>query len=398
MIDEERNYHSRLLTLSHAFDESIERMKSSYLDEKYTNWTVWLLLSPLRDIAQINSVHKGLKTFSETNFFLAIIPFVSMLTGTVALKPTDWIEYLGSMTLGLVLGYIFTLTFYFPKLLQFKSNHFHTGAYRVFRKQEYEMFRSAFLDHKGEYYFRGLYDYINNMRVNSNDFQSLSTNINESLADYFHKEKHHLETKISLLKSRLNRQDEKFNILVNTYEDAISELEKENDELSKGSEYVIELIKDINKLLFRMKNRVFSTKDLNIVSGFTLYERREKELFKIDDVGTTGSSPMKISLDDKSLYKKWGAVKVVRDQLTQPVINYPYENHTIVSVRMNMGIEQEKVWVFNFHFDSNDQKVSHLLVKNDIIDSREVYRLIHALCLLSDEWSGTYLKEAGNDE
>lgn len=41
-------------------------------------------------------------------------------------------------------------------------------------------------------------------------------------------------------------------------------------------------------------------------------------------------------------------------------------------------------WVYNFHFDKDNQKVNHLLVKNDIIDSREVYRLIHALCLVTE--------------
>ncbi|MBD8067866.1 hypothetical protein [Bacillus sp. PS06] len=398
MKNEEKNYHSRLLGLSHAFDQVIEKMKGSYIDEKYSNWFLWLLFSPLRDIAQIKSVHNGLKSFSESNFFLAIIPFLSMLTGTVALSPSDWIDYIGSMAVGLVVGYIFTICFYYPKLLQFESAHFHTGAYRLFRRQEYEMFRSAFLDNKGEYYFRGLYDYLTSMKITTDDFEELSNNLEKRLDHFFLAEKHQLETKISMLKARLNRQDEKFNILVNTYEDAIGELEKENEELSKGAEYVIELIKDINKVLYRMKNGVFTTKDLNLVSGFTLYEKRKNFLKKIEDVGTTGSSPNEISLDDKSLYKKWGAVKVVKDELSQPVINYPYENHTVVSLRVKMDIDQHKIWVYNFHFDTTDQKVSHLLVKNDIIDSREVYRLIHALCLLSDHSIQEHLKEAGTNE
>lgn len=52
---------------------------------------------------------------------------------------------------------------------------------------------------------------------------------------------------------------------------------------------------------------------------------------------------------------------------------------------MKTGIDTGQVWVYNFHFDSDNKKASHLLVENDIIDSREVYRLVRALCLLSIE-------------
>lgn len=50
-----------------------------------------------------------------------------------------------------------------------------------------------------------------------------------------------------------------------------------------------------------------------------------------------------------------------------------------------MRMDLNKTWVYNFHFDTDDKKNNHLLVKDDIIESREVYRLIHALCLLAQE-------------
>src|SRR5690606_33427458 len=114
-------------------------------------------------------------------------------------------------------------------------------------------------------------------------------------------------------------------------------------------------------------------------------------LHKIEDVGTSGRAPKKIKIDDP-YYKDWGVVKVIKKNMNQPVINEPYENHTVVSLKMN--IDRDKHWVYNFHFDSDNRKVNHLLVKNDIIDSREVYRLIHALCLITEKEQGYNLKEA----
>ncbi len=130
-----------------------------------------------------------------------------------------------------------------------------------------------------------------------------------------------------------------------------------------------------------------------MVMGF-LHELRGRELHKLEDVGTSGRTPKIIDIDNP-YYEDWGVVEVIKKDMKQPVINHPYENHTIVSVKMN--IDRDKQWVYNFHFDSDKQKVNHLLVKNDIIDSREVYRLIHALCLITErmqQTDHTTLKEA----
>ena len=107
-------------------------------------------------------------------------------------------------------------------------------------------------------------------------------------------------------------------------------------------------------------------------------------------MGTTGATPTTIPLKSKK-YKDWACVKVVNENLSQPVFNQPYENHVIVSFQMRMN--QNATWVYNFHFDSDDKRAWSLLINDDIIESREVYRLIHAFCLILQD-AQMKLKEA----
>ncbi len=393
MIDTSKNYHSRLLDMSKAFDKPIEKLKGGHVDARYSNWVIWLLLAPFRDYSRFIKVQEGLKKVSAVSITPAIIPLATFIT-TLLQDINNIIELVGTLTVGFAIGYVMSILIYWPSLLDFYSVHFHTGAYKIFRRQEYNMFKMALLDKEGDFYFQGVYDYLGRMLTGNQEFTTLS----QKLEEFFNKEKHQLETKFTLLQSQYNRlesrNEKQMTSIMKEYDSLIQVYDTVIDDLSHGSEYVIELIKDINNVLFRMKNGEFSSKDLNLVSGFTLHEKKGKELHKIEDVGTSGRTPKVIHIDDPA-YQDWGVVKVIQENLEQPVINHPYENHTVVSVKMD--IDMSKQWVYNFHFDSNNQKVNHLLVKNDIIDSREVYRLIHALCLLTDRMQRSNLKEANNN-
>lgn len=401
MADISKNYHSRLLDMSNAFDKPIERLKKSHVDAKYSNWIIWLLLAPFREYTRFMKVHEGLKKLSAESLTTLVIPSSVLLTtgyryllGNI----NNLIELVGILTIGFGLGYLFSLIIYWRYLLDFNSDHFHTGAYKTFREQEYNMFKMALIDKAGDFYFQGVYDYIGTMQAGNAEFNALS----EKITDYFDKDKKQLETKFALIQTRYNRQkknieaiykqnEEQINKITGMYESLIQDYDATIKEVSDGVEYVIELIKDINNVLFRLRNDEFSSKDLNLVSGFTLYELVGKELYKVEDVGTSGRTPKVIQIDDP-FYKDWGVVEVIKKNLKQPVINEPYENHTVVSVKMS--IDRDKQWVYNFHFDSDNQKVNHLLVQNDIIDSREVYRLIHALCLIAERMQSITFKEA----
>ncbi|MDC3424248.1 hypothetical protein NC797_06965 [Aquibacillus sp. 3ASR75-11] len=389
-MSEEKNYHSLLLGLSRVFDDVIEEMKDSYIDEKYSNWFLWLIGSPFRDLKRLGEVKKGIEQSIDSGKLLSLFPFLSGGISPYLIGFYQELSPFQSMLVGITAGYLITLPFYFHKLLTFKSGHFHLGAYRKFRRQEYNLFKSALLDDKRDFFFQGLYDYVGVMKSGNKEFQQFYTMIEERLERYLDREKRQLETKVSVLKSQLKRQEKEYDTLIGEYETFIDGVAEEIREFEEGVEFIIDLIKDINTVLFRMKNGLFSTKDLNLVSGFTLYKLKGAELIKLEDVGTTGSTPDKLPLKSD---RKWGAIEAVTNNDDKPVINTPYKNRTVVSYRLRMGINNNEVWIFNFHFDTDDKKAKHLLVNDDIIESREIYRLIHALCLLSQE-NFTNKKEA----
>lgn len=395
--DNSKNYHSRLLSMSKGFDKPIERLKGSYVDANFTNWISWWLLAPFREYKKVSKVHDGLKKLSAESLTTLTIPFFTI--GTTVWQSflgdvSNFIELVGTTTVGFIIGYLISLVIYWTYLLDFYSDHFHIGAYKVFRNQEYNMFKMALFDNPGDFYFRGMYDYLGRMQTGSEEFSALS----DRMTNYFEKDKQQLQLKADIARRLYERQEkrneEEINKITGEYELLVQAYQDNLDEALIGIEYVIELIKDINNVLFRVRNKVFSSRDLDLVSGFTLHELRGKELHKLEDVGTSGRTPKVLNIDDPK-YKDWGVVEVIKGNLKQPVINEPYENHTVVSVKLN--IDDSKQWVYNFHFDSDDKKVNHLLVKNDIIDSREVYRLIHALCLISEgTHSGTIKEAKGN--
>ncbi|WP_163537325.1 hypothetical protein [Gracilibacillus sp. YIM 98692] len=390
-MKENKNYHSRLLGLSRIFDDVIEEIKDSYRDEKYSNWLVYLLCSPLLEIGKVNKRRKGIEKFFNLSLVQAVFP---MITGTsgVVLAYFQNINPWMLLGLGFLLGYFFMLPIYYSQMLTFKSGHFHAGAYRKFRRQEYNLFRSAFLDDKRDFFFKGLYDYVGEMASHNSDALQIYGMIEDKLDRHLEREKKQLQTKVSVLKDRLKRKDKDHHKATEKYENFIDSLLNRRQDLIEGLEFIISLIKDINIILYRMRNGVFSTKDLNILSGFTIFQLENKKLVKIEDVGTTGSTPTVLSLNSK---RNWGAIEVVKKNLDNPVVNTPYLNHTVISYKMKMGIDSGGTWVYNFHFDSDDKKAMHLLEKDDIMDSREVYRLIHALCLLSQgEFQFTSKKEA----
>ncbi len=382
----EKNYHSRLLDVSKKFDHVIEKLKSSYVDQKYRmHWAAWLLLSPVRDIAKVKDLQNGLLKFFNSSVGLSIIPFLSLGIGPMLFPGFEAPLYIKSLLAGAT-GYLFSIIFYFPMLINFNSDHFHIGAYRVFRNQEYNLFTSAFLDSENDFYFKGLYDYV----TSSGEVYHL---IDKRLGDFLQNERTEYKSEIKSLQDQLEKVNENTELITEKYDQFTGELIEERDELLRELEYLIQLLKDINMLLFRKFNGQFSTRDLNILTGFTLYEMRGDTLVRIEDVQTSAASPEKISLKDKK-YANYGAVKVALDKEGKPYYNTPYPGRIIVSFRINM--DNKVVWIYNFHGETSDDKIMKLLVDNGKIDSREIYRLVHALCLLSIDKDYLTKKEAVN--
>lgn len=273
---------------------------------------------------------------------------------------------------------------YFPQLLEFKSEHFHTGAYRVWRRQEYELFQPSFLDGKDEFYFKGLYDYVTNSTeghkaiadVVNNGFSSVETLLNT----FVQNDRTKYEAKIYNLEEKISEMELTMESVTKEYDHFIQKQLIERDEILQESQFIVDLLKDLNTLLFRTHNNGISTQDLDILTGFTLYQLVGNKLLRIEDRRTSGASPKMISLDDPT-YADYGVVQVIKQKHGQPVFNHPYSGHVVVSYKMR--IDNTGTWVYNFHFDESNTKAWKLLVQNAIIESKEIYRLVHALTLLT---------------
>lgn len=59
--------------------------------------------------------------------------------------------------------------------------------------------------------------------------------------------------------------------------------------------------------------------------------------------------------------------------------NNPFPGRTVASYRMRVF---DETWIWNFHFDDSNDKALMLTLSDDIIEIREVYRLVHAFCLV----------------
>ncbi|WP_132746397.1 hypothetical protein [Scopulibacillus darangshiensis] len=148
------------------------------------------------------------------------------------------------------------------------------------------------------------------------------------------------------------------------------------------------MLEKINVILFRIENELFSFSDLNFLTGFTIYEIDGNVLRKIPnaDHGTTGASKDVIPLDDGK-YENYASVRLAKEKdktkYTLPLQQEVRNGYYIVSYRMNMGIDPNKIWIFNFHVNSETNEMAwNLLQNDDILNVSEVYRLFHALCLI----------------
>jgi len=111
---------------------------------------------------------------------------------------------------------------------------------------------------------------------NNGDIDRVIEVVNLKLDNYVHNEETKYLSKIESLENEKHLHKQDYDEMANEYEGFVSQLIKEKKKLLEGSRHIILLFKDINNILFRMKNNKFSTNDLRVLSGFTLY-RLNKE-------------------------------------------------------------------------------------------------------------------------
>lgn len=249
---------------------------------------------------------------------------------------------------------------------------FHIGAFKAKRKKEYQMWSPFFQNHNAT--FGGLYSFVTPLLTSSRDnidsvvsLAQLQVNSAQDTAERFRSDRDFLQSEVL------------------RYENAVG--------------YLVELVKVINKSLYRLVNGLMNSSEMNFICAFTVYEVEDGLIRKKWDHWTTGASPKTLDLTVENA-SKYAAVYVAMQSPDEDSFSYnnPFPGRTVASYRMKML--EEKTWVWNFHFDDSNERALKLALSNDIIEVREVYRLVHAFCLLlqKQEIEGREGHDHGIDE
>ncbi|WP_416826102.1 hypothetical protein [Ectobacillus polymachus] len=344
------NFRQDLLELSKDWDTVFSILKKSYSDEKLGNWIVALFLYVLSDV----------KSFKTLPKLIPSIIGILVSSGVMIIHNQMLVKSLIALFI-FIIFFSFNLYLYLRKMLNFnEEKYFHIGAYRVFRKSEYNGFIKYIPSR--DFSFKGLYDEI-------------IYNIPEA------KE---LEVKKAQIKDMKVIHEEYVKNSTEDQNKLLLQIKEHNAQISM----IVKLLKDINTALYQMTNECFDSSSLLFITGFTIHEKRDNKLIKIMDRGTTGKTLKEYDIPDTITEKSDAVLRALstKERYT-PQIDIPYKNHFIMSFKMRMA--HDKIWVFNFQSDYDDDRALFFLMNNDMLDTREVFRLIHALCLILQE-KGVY--------
>jgi hypothetical protein len=372
-----------------TFDPNLILFQRHFQKEKSLHkWPVHLLLLNLKDLKKLPKMFKDIKAINFSALPLVgafIAPIVTWLNFDLngwTIAGTSILIYIGL--------YLSTIPHYFLKMLSISEDeYFHIGAYRKFCSAEYNMF-SLFLTNDS-YSFQGIYDFVTGVLTR----QENELKIVEVITEQFNKDKEELkEEKKKILKEKEDLQlekDETEKLIIEHYDQLISALDDELETTETGLRYLTELLADLNTVLYRVANECLNFGDLKILSGITVYKLNENVLHKCADEGTSGDSPKEVPLDGDE-YRHYAMVAAVKDKGQNPKKNEPREGYYVISYPMKMKRDGkiEEMWVINFHVNRElNQKAWKLLLNNDIISNKEVYRTFHALCLFLYMKKGT---------
>lgn len=340
------NFKQNLLNLSYDFDEVFKTLQKSYSDEKLAPWYTNLLISPLTK----SSFWSLIKSIFPIILAFIISLGISFFTETAT--STKVVSCIATVILALILTY--SLQFFRMINITDKEN-FHIGAYRIAKKQEYELFVKYL---PFNFSFNGLYDEV--------------VTHNPSMQELLIKER------------QINLQKDHHDQYVKEVNEKYSALQLEIKDLQEQTSFIVELFKEIVIVFYQIINSHFQIYSLKFFSGFTIYEMDKTErdfLYKIADVGTSGHSLDKITIPSDIKDDNYAVLRALRPRVDryEPEYDIPYKNRYIVSYSMEMNTN--KIWVFNFHADEDNSKALFFLLNDSIMDTREVYRLIHSLCL-----------------
>ncbi|UQZ32660.1 hypothetical protein C2I18_03255 [Paenibacillus sp. PK3_47] len=349
----EGNFKQRLLNLSEDFDDVFITLQKSYADEKLGSWFMSLLAGLFKQ--------KSFIQILKATYPILITALVSLGIGFLAEMPI--LSKVISIVAAILLGGIVAGFLQFMRMIDLKDrNNFHIGAYRLAKRREYDLFIKYI---PFDFSFTGLYDEV--------------VTHNPSLRE------------ITIRDETIHKLTDEHNRYVAAAREQNIKLQNDIKDLQEQTRLIVDLVKEIITIFYQLTNGYFRSSSLLLFSGFTIYELDEtnKVLHKIADHGTTGHSKDRIQVPAEIVDEHYAVIRALRHKKDryEPELDTPYKNRFIVA--FSMAMNNNITWIFNFHADEDNNKALFFLLTDSTIETREVYRLIHAHCLILQSQGGS---------
>lgn len=363
-----KHYHSYINQIKDEIDPVILKMRR----QRGEKWAGLAWKGPLKQFAGYAKHFKVVSAIKWT-----AIPIIGQALVVIASWYTKiplWLTILVSVAV-LFLVYFIYVQLYINKMATLNTKEFHVEALKAKRPTEYALWNTYLqID---DFTFSDLYQFMNSYLIPYKDGSV------ESVLSYSMGREEALEETIQEQGDRITE-----------YERAVEGLVDDLDTADSAIGYLVQLITDVNTNLYRFTNGVLDFYDLRFVTPFTIYEVDGNILRKLKDVGTSGGSLPEIDMSIPQ-EKEYAAVTAAKsgDPYGAYVSN-PYPGRAVVAFPMKM-LEQKR-WIWCFHFDQSDERALSLVLSNDIIESRQIRRLVHTFCLILQK-SMELEKEATHD-
>lgn len=371
---EQYDVFHRLERIAEGLDQASKTMRSSETDSKLKvrNWILAWFSIPIHSLVDLKGLFKGIKS-------LNISPALPILAGTVLLPVASFIVDMKWYILcgwGVLIGYLISFIFIAPRsMCDFSSGYFRIGAYSLFRNQEYEIFKQS-LVHGDDFYFSSI---PKQLQFIINKDENLAA-IHSRIDTFLSLEKAELAHKVKVLEEKYAEREKEHKQAVQDYDKEATRLLKANNEVHKAMGYVVEFLKSSRLAISRKSNKKLSIADLaNMLgAGISIYVMREDHIELKGEEQTAGNLPKIIRFEDEK-YKNSSFIVAALNKAGEAWDEID-SDYFIISRRFPMN--NDEMWVISFHLDTGSEKALFLTVGNDILETKEVYKMIHSLCLL----------------
>lgn len=350
-------YLAVLAAIRESLDNPLKIAKQQYTEKGKVPWIGPLVKITLTNFQKPQDDQVGKWADAASNFILnwgAIIVGTGLATW-INLSAVNWKSPLLFLIPVLFLGNAFRVNV--KRMSTIGDPLFNLGAYKALRPREYAMILPYIKE--SAFSFAELYGWLSRQREDTPKIIEMYEQANAELKRTLEEYEAHLEAQ----KSQLDRSDSELDKAYDAIEQLVRQVKINED----GYNYAIDI-------LFRLRRNVpslFKRDDLRIISSYSLYHLRGDVLHMIDQLGTT-ETPATVRLDDPR-YEHYTSVKLIKNNDLLVFGASDRTRRNIASYRIIM--EDGEVFVYNFHFDSREEQLY------DIIESKEMFRLVRIICI-----------------